>query len=62
MTNNNDEYLENEKLALVIVDLGESFGKVFLAVKEITGKSTQEVRDLLKTKYPIILWGNGLSL
>lgn len=56
------ECLEDEVLNLVIVNYGEHYARVFLAIKEITGKTTKEVKELLKKDKPVILQGSILML
>ena len=48
--------------AMVIADVGPSFGKVFLEVRQITGKSLKEVAELLKLPRPIVATGTKQDL
>jgi ribosomal protein L7/L12 len=49
----NDDLDDNHVLA--ITDVGSSFPKVFVAVKEITGKSTKEAKEIMDSRMPIVI-------
>jgi hypothetical protein len=48
---------------LAITDIGSSFIKVFVAVKEITGESTVGTKKVMESPIPIIIkYGSRMSL
>jgi hypothetical protein len=50
-----DYILDYPNFALGIIDVGESYAKVFVAVKSITNKTTKETKELLDSPPPIIV-------
>jgi ribosomal protein L7/L12 len=45
----------NDNYILAITEIGDSFPKVFVAVKEVTGKSTKEAKEIMDSRIPIVI-------
>jgi hypothetical protein len=50
-----DYILDYPDFALGIINIGEFYAKVFIAVKTITNKTTKETKELLDSPSPIII-------
>jgi ribosomal protein L7/L12 len=51
------EYMQdahNEKYKLIIDDVGDSYAKVFLIVKQLTGKSTAEIKEIFDSNAKVV--------
>jgi hypothetical protein len=50
-----DYILDHPNFALGIIDIGNSYAKVFVEVKRIANKTTKETKELLDSPLPIII-------
>jgi hypothetical protein len=50
-----EHLLEYPHYVLLITDIGPSFAKAFVAVKQITNKTTKETKELFDSPFPMIV-------